>query len=246
MFELTAAEATPTYADHVARLHRRADRGLRRRHGHGQPGHRAPDRGRRQARRRRARRAHDRGLRRAVDGLPARRPLRRAGPPAPSPAGRSGRARCTTAAARWRSTSARRRTRRRSPSWRSRATRRPRSGRCRSPAAVPLRTVRGTLAELAAADGRPATPGCGSTSGRRPGPASRRRCRRCCRGRWRSASTRTLLPDAGHQRPARPAAGRSPRELFAEYLDQPRASPTTAVAATPVRRALRGGERDRR
>ena len=87
MFELSAAEASATYADHVARLIAALTGRLRRRHDDGQPGHRAPDRRRRQARRRRARRAHHRGVRGAGDDLPGLDPLRGAGPPAPPPAG---------------------------------------------------------------------------------------------------------------------------------------------------------------
>ena len=86
-----------------------ADRGLHRT-GPGAPGHRAPDRGRGDHRRRRAGRAHRPRLRRAGHRLPGHRALRGAGPPAPLAAGHRARARCATAAARSRSTSASRRT----------------------------------------------------------------------------------------------------------------------------------------
>ena len=202
-------------------------------------------------RRRRAGRAHHRGVRGAGHRLPGHGALRRAGPPAPARSRSSARARCTTAAARSRSTSARRRTPRRCPSWRSPPARAARVREVPITAAVPLRTVRGTLAELAELD--PARRGCGCTCGSRPGPACARRCRSCCPGRWRSASTRSCCPTAGQRRPHRPArrplapascspttwtAGGTPTtgvgELFDELLRGGRATDATA-AAGPAR-----------
>ena len=98
MFELSAAEASATYADHVARLVAALTDGLRRRHRDGQPGHRPPDRGRRQARRRRARRAHHRGLRGAVDASSRRPPTTSRWATCTAASRCPGRARCTTAA----------------------------------------------------------------------------------------------------------------------------------------------------
>ena len=216
MFELSAAEASATYADHVARLVAALTDGVRRRHRDGQPGHRPPDRGRRQDS------AAASATRTPSRPTPCRRrvfppsdPLRRAGPPAPPPAG----ARAVPGALL-------------RPPARGRLRRggepavgvhcgavaprpRPRSRAVPVAAAVPLRTVRGTpgRAGRAAASTRPR--GCGSiVRGAAPGRPHARRCRSCCRGRWRYASTRSRCPSwTPPSRPADAAGALAPRAV---------------------------------
>ena len=220
---------------------RRADRGLRRA-GHGQPGHRPPDRGRRQHRRRRARGAHDPRLRRAGRrSSRAQRALRGAGPPAPARSGCRAPARCATAAS-----PARGRLRRGGEHAAVRCW-----SRCsrRRPAAGPRGARDGGHAAAHGAGHpgrarrdaeRTATPGCGCSSASSPGPGCARRCRSCCPAPWRSGSTRRAVPGRGAA-PAGPQRrrGRSPRELFARLPRPTAATPTTATLSALFDQLLR-------
>ena len=160
------------------------------------------------------------------------------GPPAPAADAGRRRARCTTAERRWPSTSASRRTRRSSASSRPRPARRPRSPTSRSPAGRRLRTVRGTLAELSALARRwSATTSCGSWCASRPGPGCARRSRRCCRTRWRCASTRSSPRPSTAARPRRRSRAHPGRAVRAST------SARRGVADPRVRGAVRRAAR---
>ena len=73
------------------------------------------------------------------------------------------------------------------------------------------------------------TPGCGSSSGRRPGSGCARTCRSCCRTRWRCGSTRTWCPTRRARRwPSAP--GRSPAPAVRRLPGPAAAPPRTASA----------------
>ena len=68
------------------------------------------------------------------------------------------------------------------------------------------------------------TRGCGCSCARRPGPACARRCRTLLPRALEVRIDPAMLPETPADRPrARSGPAARPRELFADYLDQPRA-----------------------
>ena len=92
--------------------------------------------------------------------------------------------------------------------------------RCRSPSAVPLRTVRGTLAELAALEVDPDGVAAGLVR-EQPRAGLREEVQELLPARAGGAHRpASCCPSWSRRGAGRRRAGRSPRELFADYLDR--------------------------